>query len=169
MSVEDHRRGAPGGLGFAAVTVSDTRTAATDAGGRRIRELVEAAGHRLVAAEIVPDEVAALRAAVAALLGRDGVDAVVLTGGTGLSPRDVTPEAVEPLLERPLPGFGELFRALSRREVGAAAMLSRAFAGVARGRVVYALPGSPAAVELAMTELILPETGHLLAQCRRRV
>ncbi len=167
MSAESHRQQAAGELGFGSITVSDSRTAATDTGGRRIREMVEAAGHRLAAAEIVRDEVEAIRAALTAMLGREDVDAVVLTGGTGVSPRDVTPEAIEPLLGRPLPGFGEVFRALSYEQVGAAAMLSRSCAGVAGRRVVYALPGSPKAVELAMERLILPETGHLLAQCRR--
>jgi molybdenum cofactor biosynthesis protein B len=168
MTADSHRRRAPAVLGFAAVTVSDTRTAADDVSGRRIRELVEAAGHRLAEALLVPDEVAAVRGAVEALLARDGVDVVVLTGGTGFSPRDVTVEAVEPLLDRVVDGFGELFRLLSHRQVGAAAMLSRALGGLAGDRAVFALPGSPKAVELAMTELVLPETGHLLGQVRRR-
>lgn len=169
MTVESHRRYAIDKLGFAVVTVSDSRTAEDDTSGRRIRELAEAAGHRVEESLIMPDEVGAVRAAVQGLLSRDDVDVVVLTGGTGFSPRDLTREAVEPLLERAVEGFGELFRALSFQEVGAAAMLSRAFAGVVGGRAVFALPGSPKAVALAMEKLILPETGHLLAQCRRPV
>jgi molybdopterin adenylyltransferase len=165
--VEQHRRYAPSELGFGAITVSDSRTAEDDAGGRAIRERVEAAGHRLVAGVLVRDEVPAIRGALRAMLAREGVDAVVLTGGTGFSPRDLTREAVEPLLDHLVEGFGELFRMLSYRQIGAAAMLSRAFAGVVHGRAVYALPGSPKAVALAMDALILPETGHLLAQCRR--
>lgn len=164
---EDHRRRAPGSLGFAVVTVSDSRTEADDAGGATVRRLAEAAGHRVAVSRIVPDGVEPVRAALGELLAADGVDAVVLTGGTGVSPRDLTPEAVEPLLERRIDGFGELFRRLSWDQVGAAAMLSRAGAGIAAGRAVFYLPGSPAAVELAMRELILPEAGHLISQARR--
>jgi molybdopterin adenylyltransferase len=167
VSVESHRRQAPATLGFGAITVSDSRTADTDTGGQAIRERVVGAGHRLVAAALVRDEVAAIRDALGAMLHHPEIDVVVLTGGTGFSPRDLTREAVEPLLERPVEGFGELFRMLSYAEIGAAAMLSRAFAGVAQGRAVYLLPGSPKAVALAMEKLILPETGHLLAQVRR--
>jgi len=167
MSRQEHLAGAPDVLGYALVTVSDTRTEADDVSGRRMRELVEGAGQRVVETVIVRDEEAAVRSAVRALLGTEGVDVVVVSGGTGVAPRDVTIEAVEPLLERGLPGFGELFRAASFRQVGAAAMLSRAAAGVARGRAVFVVPGSPKAVELAMGELILPEAGHLIAQARR--
>lgn len=164
---EEHRRQAPAALGFAVLTVSDTRTTADDASGARIAELATAAGHRLVARRLVADEAPAIRGEVEALLATAGVDAVVVTGGTGYAPRDVTVEAVRPLLGREVEGFGELFRALSYAEVGAAAMLSRATAGLAGGKVVYLLPGSPRAVALAMEKLVLPETGHLLAQARR--
>jgi molybdopterin adenylyltransferase len=167
VSAEDHRHYALADLGFGVITVSDSRTAETDTGGRTVRERAVAAGHRLVAAVLVADEVAAIRGAVAAMIARPDVDAVVLTGGTGFSPRDLTREAVEPLLERTVEGFGELFRMLSYQQVDAAAMLSRSFAGVVQGRAVFALPGSPKAVELAMEKLILPEAGHLLAQARR--
>jgi molybdenum cofactor biosynthesis protein B len=162
-----HRAYAPQSLGFAALTISDTRTAADDGGGRAIREAVERAGHRVVEARIVRDAVPEIRAAVRELLALPGVDVVVTTGGTGLSPHDLTLEAVGPLLERQVEGFGELFRMLSYRQVGPAAMLSRATAGVAGGRAVFALPGSPKAVVLAMEELILPEAAHLVAQARR--
>jgi molybdenum cofactor biosynthesis protein B len=165
---ETHRRYAPNRLGFAVVTVSDSRTEADDAGGAAVRRLVEGEGHRVVGGRIVRDEVVAVRGVVGELLREEGVDVLVLTGGTGVSPRDVTPEAVGPLLERRVEGFGELFRYLSFGQVGAAAMLSRAGAGVAGGRAVFWLPGSPAAVELAMRELILPEAGHLIGQARRR-
>lgn len=168
MVVEGHRRLAGERLfGFALITVSDSRTAQTDSGGGRLRELVEAAGQRVASALIVPDEVAAIRSAVEAALAAEGVDLVVLTGGSGVAPRDLTPEAVSPLFEKELPGFGELFRMLSYAEIGPAAMLSRATAGVASGRAIFLLPGSPAALELAMTRLILPEASHLLSQVRR--
>jgi molybdopterin adenylyltransferase len=164
---ERHRRQAPAVLGFAAITVSDTRTAEDDTAGRALREAAESAGHRLESAALVPDDVAAIRRALRAMLARPGVDVVVLTGGTGFSPRDLTIEAVEPLLDRHIDGFGELFRMLSWQQVGAAAMLSRALAGLVGGRAVFALPGSPKAVALALTELILPEAGHLIAQARK--
>jgi molybdenum cofactor biosynthesis protein B len=167
MSREEHARAAAGSLGFAVVTVSDTRRGDDDHSGPLARRLVEEGGHRVVEALAVPDEAGAIGEAVTGLLGRDDVDVVVLTGGTGVSPRDVTPEAVAPLLELVLPGFGELLRMLSFEQVGAAAMMSRALAGVARGRAVFALPGSPNAVELAMARLVLPEAGHLVAQARR--
>ena len=167
MSAEQHRRAAPAVLGFAFLTVSDTRRPEDDVSGRALRELAAAAGHNIVDSTLVADDVAALRAAVRDLLARPGVDVLVTTGGTGLSPRDLTLEAVVPLLERPIEGFGELFRMLSHAQVGAAAMLSRAAAGLVGGRAVFLLPGSPKAVKLAMEELILPEAGHLLAQARR--
>ncbi len=168
MTVELHRaRALQGPFGFAVITVSDSRTLKTDRGGPKLRELVEGAGHAVAFATIVVDEEGAIREAVEGCLECAGVDAVLLTGGTGLSPRDVTPEAVVPLFEREIPGFGELFRQLSWAEIGAAAMLSRAAAGLARGRAIFLLPGSPGALALAMERLVLPELGHLLAQARR--
>lgn len=167
MSAEQHRQAAPSILGFAVVTVSDSRQPDDDASGRMIRDLAQAAGHRIDDSTLVSDDVAAIRAAVRRMLDRPGVDVVVTTGGTGLSPRDVTLEAVGPMLERPVEGFGELFRMLSWQQVGAAAMLSRAAAGLIGTRAVFLLPGSPKAVSLAMEALILPEAAHLLGQARR--
>ncbi len=168
MSVEEHRQKAERReFGFALLTVSDTRTERTDKGGERLRTLVERAGHRVVSQRIVRDEVEAIRVAVATVLTLADVDAVLVTGGTGLSPRDVTIEAVAPLFEKLVPGFGELFRMLSFAEVGAAAMLSRAAAGLASGRAIFLLPGSPAALDLALSRLVLPELAHLLAEVRR--
>src|SRR5262249_31605439 len=146
------------------ITVSDTRTAETDAGGALLADLLAGAGHPVVGREIARDESDAIRAALDEALAHQGVAAVLLTGGTGVAPRDVTPEAIAPRLERQIPGFGELFRALSFAEIGSAAMLSRAVAGIARGRVVVALPGSRAAIRLAMERLVLPELGHLAAE-----
>ncbi|HWM90730.1 MAG TPA: molybdenum cofactor biosynthesis protein B [Thermoanaerobaculia bacterium] len=167
MSVEQHRRAAPTELGFALITVSDTRSSGDDVSGCTLAEMARAAGHRVEDTLLVPDDVAAIRGAVRQALSRDGVDVVVLTGGTGFSPRDVTLDAVGPLLEQPIEGFGELFRMLSWQQVGSAAMLSRAAAGLAGTRAVFLLPGSPKAVSLAMEKLILPEAGHLLGQARR--
>jgi molybdenum cofactor biosynthesis protein B len=118
--------------------------------------------------EIVSDERQAIQAALRAALERDDVQAVILTGGTGVAPRDVTPESVEPLLERLVPGFGELFRWLSYEDIGSAALLSRALAGLSGGRVVFVIPGSRGAVRLAMEKLILPEMGHLAAEAIKR-
>lgn len=148
----------------AVITVSDTRTADTDTGGQRVADLLSAAGHPVPLRALVKDEASAIAAALREALGRADVGAVILTGGTGVAPRDVTPESVEPLLERVLPGFGELFRALSYREIGSAALLSRALAGTAAGKLVFAIPGSRGAVQLAMEKLILPELGHLAAE-----
>jgi molybdenum cofactor biosynthesis protein B len=159
-----HRKSALAQVPTAVITVSDTRTLDTDTGGARVAELLEAGGHPVVVREIVKDEPAEISAMLSALLARDDVGAVILTGGTGVAPRDVTPEAVEPLLDRVVPGFGELFRALSYEQIGSAALLSRALAGLASGRVVFVLPGSRGAVELAMEKLILPELGHLAGE-----
>lgn len=167
MSAEEHRRAAPEVLGFGLITVSDSRTPEDDLGGRTLSGLAQEAGHRVEGPVLVPDDVAAIRAAVRAMLEKPGIDVVVLTGGTGFSPRDVTQEAVLPLFDRRVNGFGELFRVLSYQQVGAAAMLSRAAAGLVGTRAVFMLPGSPKAVSLAMEKLILPEAGHLLAQARR--
>jgi molybdenum cofactor biosynthesis protein B len=164
-----HRSLAPGtaAIRIAIVTASDSRTPATNEGGRVLRQLLESAGFAIAADELVREEPERLRETVAALARGGGADAVVVTGGTGLSPRDRTPEAVGPLFERRLPGFGELFRMLSYQEVGAAAMLSRADAGTIGSVLVFLLPGSPAAVDLAVRKLIAPELAHAVGQLRR--
>jgi len=162
VSAEHHRAHGIRAVACAILTVSDTRTPETDTSGARTRELLIAAGHRVVDQAILPDEPAQVRAHVEALLGQAGVDAILVNGGTGLAPRDTTYEAVAGLLEKRLDGFGELFRMLSFQEIGAAAMLSRAVAGVARGKVVASMPGSTAAVELAMAKLLVPELGHMV-------
>ena len=153
---------APRPVGVAIVTVSDTRRGADDTSGALAEKLLASAGHTVVARAWVKDDARAIRAALRRLLTRRDADAVLLTGGTGVAPRDVTPEAVEPLLERTLPGFGERFRAISATSVGSAAWLSRAGAGVARGRLVVYLPGSSGAVREALTTLILPELVHVV-------
>ena len=162
-----HRREAARAVPTGVITVSDTRTLATDTGGDCAAELLAGAGHPVALREIVKDDPLAIAAALRSALARDDVRAVVLTGGTGISPRDVTPEAVAPLLERVLPGFGELFRALSYQEIGSAALLSRALAGVASGKPVFVLPGSRAGVRLALEKLVLPELGHLAAEATK--
>jgi molybdenum cofactor biosynthesis protein B len=150
----------------ATVTVSDSRVGATDTGGALLRALVLAAGFSHDSHAIVRDEVSEIRAALERAVARERVDAVILTGGTGIGPRDVTLEAVEPLLACRLDGFGEAFRRLSWDQVGARSILSRAAAGVMSGRLVFALPGSPKAVQLAMDRIIAPLLEHALAMLR---
>ena len=145
------------------MTVSDTRVPESDVAGALIRERLVRAGHEVAFYRIVPDEQASI-VSVLEGLARDGaMDAVIITGGTGLAPRDVTYEAIERVLQKTMDGFGELFRILSYEQIGSAAMLSRALAGVVGSMLVFALPGSPAACELALDELILPELGHAVA------
>lgn len=163
-----HREAAVQAVPTLVVTVSDTRTLESDTGGSLAAELLAAAGHPVVGREIVRDEPTAIARAVEKAVARDDVRAVVLTGGTGVAPRDLTPESVLPLLERVIPGFGELFRMLSFQEIGSAALLSRALAGLAHGRVVFVLPGSRGAVRLALERLVLPELGHLAAEAVKR-
>jgi molybdenum cofactor biosynthesis protein B len=153
----------------AVVTVSDTRRGADDRSGARIEALLQEAGHRVVTRAWTPDDADAIRRVVRAVLERRDVDLVIVTGGTGVSPRDRTPEALAPIVDAELPGFGEAFRALSFEQVGSAAWLSRAGAGVASGRLIVWLPGATQAVELAMTRLLLPETSHVLEMMQRDV
>jgi molybdenum cofactor biosynthesis protein B len=169
MSVAEHKAlsPTPSTLRVALLTASDSRTGADDEGGRVLRQLAAEAGFAVVGEALLREEPAALREHVAALAASGTVDAVLVTGGTGLAPRDRTPEAIGALFERRLDGFGELFRALSFAEIGPAAMLSRADAGVVGGVLVFLLPGSPAAVRLAMQRLIVPELAHAVGQLRR--
>lgn len=149
------------------LTVSDTRTLDTDTSGRAIAELLAGAGHAVAERAMVRDEPAEIGAALERWLGRGDLDAVITTGGTGIASRDGTVEVVERLLEKRLDGFGELFRMLSYQAIGAAAIMSRACAGLARGRILIALPGSQAAVRLAMEKLVLPEIAHMVQQAQR--
>jgi molybdopterin adenylyltransferase len=169
VSVHEHKASAPAPetIRVNVVTVSDTRTPATDEGGKLAVALCRGAGLAVGgdASTIVPDDPARLRDLVA---GMTDVDAIFVTGGTGLAARDSTPEALAPLFGKTLPGFGELFRALSFAEIGPAAMLSRAAAGTIGQVIVFMLPGSPAGVRLALERLILPELPHIVAQLRRR-
>jgi molybdenum cofactor biosynthesis protein B len=163
----EHKRQAPLAVRCFVLTVSDTRTESTDTSGRAIAELLEQAGHLLCGRAIVRDEAAQVRDLVLQQIDRDGVDVIITTGGTGITSRDSTFEAIDGLLDKRLSGFGELFRMLSYEQIGAAAMMSRATAGLARHHIVIALPGSEAAVRLAMEKLVLPELGHLVQQARR--
>ena len=164
MSHPDHRAQAPASIACYVLTVSDTRTPETDSSGRAIRELLEAAGHTISGHAIVRDEPALVTDHVSREIAAGRARAIITTGGTGVTSRDGTYEAVSGLLEKRLDGFGELFRMLSYGEIGAAAMLSRAVAGTAARTAIFVLPGSEAAVRLAMTKLILPELGHVVQQ-----
>ena len=148
------------------VTVSDTRDRASDRSGALIQRLLEENGHKVAGYEIVRDEPEDIRALLRKALAAEAVDAVLLNGGTGIAPRDGTYEVVSGVLDKRIEGFGELFRFLSYQDIGAGAMLSRAVAGAAGSRVVVSLPGSRGAVELAMTKLLLPQLGHMVAQVR---
>ncbi len=169
MSVNPNTsRSAPASVGCYVLTVSDTRTPATDTSGRAIRELLERGRPpRRPADAIVRDEPAEVTAAVRAQLADDATQVVITTGGTGITSRDDTFEAVDALLEKRLPGFGELFRMLSFADIGTAAMMSRATAGTVGRKAIFVLPGSENAVRLAMTRLILPELGHVVQQLRQ--
>jgi molybdopterin adenylyltransferase len=149
------------------VTVSDTRTDATDTSGRAIADLLTAAGHVVVGRTIVKDDADLVRGILERQLASGDVQAVITTGGTGITARDSTYEAVSGMLQKRLDGFGELFRMLSFEQIGPAAMMSRACAGIAAGHIVVSLPGSEAAVRLAMDRLLIPELGHLVEQAGR--
>jgi molybdenum cofactor biosynthesis protein B len=160
--VEAHRAAAPASVGCAVLTVSDTRTVDTDESGGLIRETLRLAMHRVVDYQIVPDEPDRIRAVLEDWIERNDVQAILTNGGTGIAARDTTFDAISGLLEKRIDGFGELFRMLSWQDIGAAAMLSRAVAGVAGGTLIVAMPGSTKAVSLALTKLIIPELGHLI-------
>ncbi len=152
-------------LRFSLVTVSDTRTTNTDRSGPCMAQCVEKGGHKIVSQLIVHDEPAVIQKAVFSQSRLS--DVICLSGGTGISPRDQTYEAISPILDKTLPGFGELFRMLSWEQVGSRSMLSRAFAGIYKKTIIFVLPGSPKAVELAMQTLILPESHHLVAELHK--
>ena len=163
----EHKAHAPRAIGCFVLTISDSKTPETDTSGALIRELVSAAGHRVTGHAIVKDEPEQVAAVIRSGCAAPSVEAFILTGGTGITSRDSTYEAIEALLDKRLAGFGELFRMLSYQEVGAAAMLSRAQGGVVQGRVLFSLPGSPNACRLALEKLIIPELPHLIREVRR--
>jgi molybdenum cofactor biosynthesis protein B len=164
MSVSEHRSQALSSVPCFVLTMSDTRTMETETSGRAIAELLIEAGHTVVDRQVVKDDPAEVRRVVSEHIDTGQVQAVITTGGTGISRRDSTYEALTELFEKRLDGFGELFRTLSFEQIGAAAMLSRATAGVIRGCAVFMLPGSEAGVRLAMTRLVIPELGHVVRE-----
>lgn len=167
QSSAEHRSESPTLLNCAVLTISDTRTLETDTGGQTILEMLNSAGHAVMTREILPDEPQRMRALLLELKQQPAIDAILMTGGTGIGSRDQTFETVSEMMDKPLPGYGELFRMLSYQEIGAAAMLSRATAGLIGKKVLLTMPGSPAGVRLAMEKLILPELGHLVREARR--
>ncbi len=160
MTVQEHKRHARANLRVGVLTASDTRTPDDDRSGQLIKQLFEAAGHRVEFYRIVRDDAATIGAAISENLG--DLDTMIVTGGTGVAPRDVTADVVKKMLGTELPGFGELFRMLSYQEIGSAALASRAVAGMLNGKFLAALPGSTGGCRLAMEKLILPELGHLV-------
>ncbi|MEM7473454.1 MAG: MogA/MoaB family molybdenum cofactor biosynthesis protein [Planctomycetota bacterium] len=165
-STQEHRDAAPSALNFAVITVSDTRTLETDKSGQLIVHSMQEGGYQLTERVIVRDEPEQIRGAVEQFGTDETLDVILLTGGTGISPRDQTPEAVVPLLDMEIPGFGEMFRWLSYEEIGPATMLSRAVAGRMGRILVFCLPGSSNAVRLAMEKLLVPELPHLVHHSR---
>ena len=149
------------------VTVSDTRTEETDTGGRAIADLLTAGGHDVAGRAIVKDDPDLVRGTIERQLANPDIQVIITTGGTGITSRDSTYEAVSGLMQKRLDGFGELFRMLSYQQIGPAAMMSRACAGLVAGHIVVSLPGSEAAVRLAMEKLVIPELGHLVQQASR--
>ena len=166
-SVRKHRESAPEHVRVAVLTVSDTRTSETDTGGDTIEELMRGAGHEVVQRSIVKDDATLIRTELVDLLARPDVDAVITTGGTGISARDTTYEVVERMLDKKLDGFGEIFRMLSYEEIGAAAVLSRAVAGAVGTTLVACLPGSRNAVRLAVEKLLVPEIPHIVFELKK--
>jgi molybdenum cofactor biosynthesis protein B len=166
-SVHRHKESAPEHVRVAVLTISDTRTRETDTGGDTAEQILREAGQKIVARQIVRDEVNGIRASLVDLLANAEVDAVITTGGTGISGRDTTYEVVDRMIEKKLDGFGEIFRMLSYQEIGAAAIMSRAVAGTVGTKVVASLPGSRNAVRLAVEKLLVPELAHIVFELRK--
>jgi molybdenum cofactor biosynthesis protein B len=166
-SVEEHREAAPKQIRVAVLTISDTRTPKTDSGGNIIVELMREAGHEISRREIVKDDAPRIKEVLEELVANGDVDAVVTTGGTGISARDTTFEIASRMIDKKLDGFGEIFRMLSYEEIGAAAMLSRAVAGAVGSKFLACLPGSRNAVRLAVEKLLVPEISHVVFELRK--
>jgi molybdopterin adenylyltransferase len=165
VGVEDHRQGQPASVRCFVLTISDSRTEETDTSGNAITEMLESAGHEVVGRRIVRDDPPSVRGAVKGQV--TNAEVIITSGGTGITTRDGTYEAISALLDKQLDGFGEIFRMLSYHEIGPAAMMSRACAGTLGRTAVFSLPGAEAAVRLAMSKLIIPEIGHVVRELRR--
>lgn len=167
MGVEEHKKHAHGKVNCAVITVSTSRTKKSDESGKTINDLLKAEGHRVGYYHLVNDDISEIKKTLENIMEDQNIQAIILNGGTGISKKDVTIEAVKPFLEKELVGFGELFRYLSYKEIGSPAMLSRAIAGVGQGKIVICLPGSTNACKMAMEKLILPELGHMVYEMGR--
>ncbi len=163
----EHKDHGPQDIGCMVITCSDTRTPETDTSGQLIQQLLDQRRHRLAAYHLIKDEPTEIQQLLKDAAGNKAVEVVLINGGTGISRRDATFEAVDALIEKRLDGFGEIFRYLSYKEIGSPAMLSRATAGLYKGKVIFSIPGSRGAVQLAMEELILPEIGHIVGEMRK--
>ncbi|NIO07084.1 MAG: molybdenum cofactor biosynthesis protein [Deltaproteobacteria bacterium] len=166
MAVHEHKEKAPAKVNVMVITVSDTRDEKTDQSGQLIKEMLSGAGHRITGYHIVKDEPTEIDTLLRGALAREGLEAIILNGGTGIAPRDGTYEVVDRLFQKKLDGFGEIFRFLSYQDIGPAAIMSRACAGICGNKVMISLPGSRGAVQLAMERLVLPELGHMVSQLR---
>lgn len=167
MGVKNHRRHGAKNVVLAILTVSDTRNRRTDETGRILRQAFEKAGHKVIRQGIVKDERREIHAWLKDALMDSRIHLIITNGGTGIARRDVTVETVRPLLEKELSGFGELFRMASYKQIGSAAMMSRALAGISNHKILVCIPGSPDAAKLALSELLLPEIGHLVWEAKR--
>lgn len=163
-AADEHKSHAPKSIGCMVITCSDTRASDTDTSGQLIQKLLKEQGHTVVAYHLVKDEPAKIKAKIKAATTNKKVQAIIINGGTGISRRDSTFEAVDAMLEKRLVGFGEIFRYLTYQDIGSPAIMSRATAGIIKGRVLFSTPGSENAVRLAMEKLILPELGHLVKE-----
>ena len=163
----EHKSHAPFSIGCVVITCSDTRTTETDTSGHRIMHMLKEAGHSVIAYHLVKDEPAKIKARIKAAVADKKVQAIIVNGGTGISRRDSTFEAVDAMLEKRLVGFGEIFRYLTYQDIGSPAIMTRATAGIIKGRVLFSTPGSENAVKMAMEKLILPELGHLVQQLNK--
>ena len=167
MGANEHKKHSIKNINFAIVTISDTRTKQNDLSGILIQEILKNNGHNINHYEIIKDDKKEIMSKAKNILSIDDIQAIIFTGGTGISSRDITIEAIKPLMQKELPGFGEIFRMLSMDEIGSAAIMSRAIGGIADDKIIFCIPGSKGAVKLAMEQLILKECGHILWEINR--
>jgi molybdenum cofactor biosynthesis protein B len=167
LGVEEHKKHAHGPVNCAVITVSTTRTKDNDISGKTIIGILETKGHTVLFYDLIKDDISLISSSLEHALEKEGVQAVIINGGTGIGEKDVTIEAIESFLEKELVGFGEIFRYLSFKEIGSAAILSRATCGTYMGKVIFCLPGSTNACKLAMQRLIVPELGHIVYELNR--
>jgi len=167
MGYQEHKKESPQNAAFAVLVVSDSRTMETDKSGKLIIEYLKSNGHCVFSYQIIKNDTAMLKVEFEKLVKSEGLDAIITSGGTGISSRDITTDTIAPLLQGKLDGFGELFRSLTYQEIGTPSIMSRALGGVANGKIIFCLPGSLGAARLAMEKIILPEIGHLMWEVGR--